>query len=231
MRPYYDESGVTIYHGDCREILPHIEADTVVTDPVWPNASPLLRGHEDPFGLCRDALALITSRRLAVHLGCDSDPRFLACVPPRWEFFRACWLDVSRPHYTGRLLNGSTVAYLFGDVPTSRLGARVIPGMHRDHASTGKTPDHPCPRKLTHAAFLVKYWSEPTDAVLDPFAGIGTTLVAAKDLGRRAIGIEIEEKYCEVAAKRLSQGVLEFTDSLRALGDGGKARPESGGGE
>ena len=101
-------------------------------------------------------------------------------------------------------------AYLFGEPPESRPGAHVIPGRMMDADGGGKQADHPCPRKLNHVAWLVRWWSAPADLVLDPFMGSGTTLVAAKNLGRKAIGIEIEEKYCEIAAKRLAQEVLSF---------------------
>ena len=102
------------------------------------------------------------------------------------------------------------MVYLFGPPPPSVPGGRVVPGIFRDHTSDGKQADHPCPRKLGHVTWLVDKWSAPGEMILDPFMGSGTTLRAAKDLGRRAIGIEIEEKYCEIAAKRLSQRVLEF---------------------
>lgn len=215
MRPYYSDDYCTIYHGDCREILPSIEAQALITDPVWPNASMPLFGADDPAGMLRDAIEAAPSSvmRLAVHLGCDSDPRFLTAVSPRWPFFRACWLDMAQPHYKGRLLGGAEVAYLFGEPPPSRPGARVIPGMRRDREAAGRHPGHPCPRRLTHAAFLVRWWSAPDDVVVDPFMGSGTTLRAAKDLGRKAIGIEIEERYCDVAVNRLSQGVLPLQET------------------
>ncbi len=69
---------------------------------------------------------------------------------------------------------------------------------------------HPCPKPDLWAIGLVEMLSERSDTVLDPFMGSGTTLVAAKRLGRKAIGIELEEKYCEIAAKRLAQGALDL---------------------
>jgi site-specific DNA-methyltransferase (adenine-specific)/modification methylase len=208
-KPYYDEDGITIYHADCREILPHLEpVDTLITDPVWPNASVPLIGSERPFDLLHEALSLTYAKRLAIQLGCDSDPRFLAAVPERWEFFRTCWLEIARVGYKGRLLMTGDVAYLFGDVPKPAPGQFVIPGRYLDPDSNGKQSDHPCPRKLGHVKWLVKWWSEESDVVLDPFMGSGTTLRAAKDLCRKAIGIEIEEKYCEIAVRRLAQTVL-----------------------
>lgn len=70
--------------------------------------------------------------------------------------------------------------------------------------------DHPCPKPIDSWSWLVQRATLPNETVLDPFAGTGTTLLAAKNLHRRAIGIEIEERYCEIAAKRLSQEVFEF---------------------
>lgn len=75
----------------------------------------------------------------------------------------------------------------------------------------GARPDHPCPRPLDAMKYLTMILSQVGDLILDPFMGSGTTLRAAKDLGRKAIGIEIEEKYCEVAAKRMAQMVMELT--------------------
>jgi site-specific DNA-methyltransferase (adenine-specific)/modification methylase len=210
VRPYFDDGQCVIYHGDCREILPSLSADVLITDPVWPNAKAMIEGRRDPWGLLADVLGLapVGVVRLAVQLGCDTDPRFLSAVPDRWEFFRLCWLDVSRPNYKGRLLDGATPAYFFGPPPPARPGAHVIPGMFRDSSSDGKWPGHPCPRKLGHLRWIVKWWATAGDTILDPFLGSGTTLHAAKILGHQAIGIEIEERYCEIAARRLSQQVL-----------------------
>lgn len=224
MKPYYEQSGVTIYHGDCRQLLPLVVSCSpeiqlhrclselaVITDPVWPNASVPLAGSDDPEALVGRALWLLRGRgvaRLAIHLGCDSDPRFMRAVPADWPFFRVASLEIVRVGYKGRLLMTGDFAYLFGSAPKSRKGARVIPGKCVDADSSGKQSDHPCPRKVKHVDWLVTWWSEPTDVVLDPFMGSGTTLVSAKRLGRRAIGIEVEERYCEMAAKRLQQEVL-----------------------
>jgi hypothetical protein len=146
--------------------------------------------------------------RVAVHLGCDSDPRFLAAVPERWPFFRICHLEIARMGYKGRLLMSGDTAYLFGTPPPSVKGAHVIPGRIMDSDGGGKQADHPCPRKLSHVSFLVRWWTLPRGCVLDPFMGSGTTLVAAKRFGRTAIGVEINERYCEIAARRLQQEAL-----------------------
>lgn len=78
MRPYYQDGSVTLYHGDARELLPAMEADTIVTDPVWPNAVAVLAGRDDPQGLLREVLdrAPVSVIRSAIRLDCDSDPRF-----------------------------------------------------------------------------------------------------------------------------------------------------------
>ena len=192
MKAYYAEDGITIYHGDCREILMHLRGyDTVITDPVWPGATLKLTGWEDPVSLFKEAMELLQAARLAVHLGCDTDPRLLSELEARWKFFRVVTMDIARVGYKGRLLMTGDIAYLFGTPPASRPGAHVIPGRCMDSSSDGAQSEHPCPRRLNHVAWLVRWWSEETDVILDPFCGSGTTLVAAKNKGRRAIGIEI----------------------------------------
>jgi len=212
MKPYYDCDGIVIYHGDCREILPTIATDVMVTDPVWPNAHPELIGQSDPYGLFHDMLAVApVVERLAVWLGCQSDPRFLRAIDAKqWPFLRSCYLSRAVPSYNGRALVTGDVLYVFGTWPASRDGRRVLPGECRITSAAALRQPHPAARNRRHADWVVEWWSDEGDTILDPFTGTGTILVAAKDAGRKAIGIEIEERYCEIAARRLDQGVLEL---------------------
>lgn len=218
VKPYYQHGGITIYNADCREVLPTItQPDTCIVDPIWPNS--VFPGVQ----LFADAAKLLTCERLVVHLGCSSDPRFLQSVPVRYPFLRTCWLRYARPSYRGRILIGSDVAYAFGIAPPSRPGRQVLSGECVARKNDGKLQNtgrgastsehldyeslpHPCPRRYEHLAWLVGVFADR--GVIDPFCGTGTTLHAAKNAGLTAIGIETEERYCEIAAKRLSQDVL-----------------------
>lgn len=233
MKPYYEHSGVTIFNADCRDILPVLSAETVITDPVWPNS--IFPKVLDPEQLCREALEVCSVRRIVVHLGCDSDPRFLRSVPSSFPFIRSCLLEYARPSYKGRLVYGGDIAYAYGAMPPpvhregSKTGAALIPGLcistksdalfRRNNWNGGdkrfnrrpqdaKEIPHPAPRRLQHVQWLCKWFAG--ESVIDPFAGSGTTLLACMSLGIPAIGIEIEERYCELAAKRLSQEVFQF---------------------
>ena len=176
----------------------------MATDPVWPNATADLIGKDRPYELFAETVGLMDcATRLAVHLGSDSDPRFLAGVPSSFPFFRAMWLEYARPSYKGRVLAGSELVYLFGKPPISRPGNHVIPGRTMDTTGNGKESNHPCPRSLYLTKWMLARWTEPGDIVLDPFMGSGTTVIAAMELGLKAIGIEIEEEYCAMAVKRI----------------------------
>lgn len=232
MTPYYSHAGVEIFHGDCREILPVLAAETVITDPVWPNN--VFPNIADPEQLLKEALALANVHRIVVHLGADSDPRFLRAVPCRFPFIRSCLLEYARPSYKGRLVYGGDIAYAYGAMPPpirreAKTGAALIPGLcistrsdaafrrsnwngeksgkmfNRRH---GDALPHPAPRRLQHVRWLCKWFAG--ESVIDPFCGSGTTLVACKDLGIPVVGVEIEERYCEIAAKRLSQEVFDY---------------------
>jgi site-specific DNA-methyltransferase (adenine-specific) len=226
VKPYYEEDGIAIYHGDCREVLPRLEAEAIITDPIWPDCDHVFVD-VDAKALLGEALDLADVERAVIHLGCWSDPRFLEAVPERFPFIRVCWLRYACPSYRGRVLNGGDVAYVFGRPPAARPGAMVLPGERTstksdpafnrsnwDAAKSTKGPTplaslpHPTPRKLEHAAWLIEYFGG--ESIIDPFMGSGTSLRAAKDLNRRAIGIEINEAYCEFAANRLAQGVFDL---------------------
>ena len=213
IKPYFQNDLTTIYHGDCRDSLRLIESSvpfSLITDPVWPNAITSLAGSDRPQELLTEmfqAASDLNIQRAAVHLGTDSDPRFLAAVPSSLKFFRTTNMRYSCPGRKGRLLQSHDTAYLFGMPPKSKKGQHLI-SSECYAAVVGKETRHPCPRKLIHAQWLVKWWSESSDVVLDPFVGSGTTLLAAANLGRTSIGIEIDERYCEMAARRFDQQIL-----------------------
>lgn len=211
MKPYYEENGITIYHGDCRNILPNLEFDSIITDPVWPNATLNLIGSDRPKQLFMEMWESVSSeiQRISVQIGCWTPPFFLGCIT--LPFFRVAHLELACVGYRGRLLMTGDAAYLFGYPPKLKPGRRVIPGRVMDWTSSGRDKNgHPCPRNLKHVLWQMHWWSDDDDIVCDPFLGSGTSARAAKDLGRKFIGIEIEEKYCEIAAKRLSQEVFDF---------------------
>jgi hypothetical protein len=220
VKPYYEHGGVTIYHGDCREILPHLLPEVIITDPVWPNCpSGKVIGADRPYELFSEFCAAIPGSiiRLVIELRNDCDPRFLSPVPKRLPFLQAMWLQYVIPGYLGRVLGGNELAYVFGTPIRFTKGRQVIPSVS-PKAQPGDRPEngHPMSRALVHQAFVVNWCSDDDEMIVDPFCGSGTTLHAAKNAGRRAAGIEIEERYCEIAAKRLSQEVIQFESSASA---------------
>ena len=225
-----------LWLGDCREILPALGmVDAVVTDPVWPNApANSIPGSDNPVELWTSAAPMIAAaaKRVVVQLGCDSDPAMLASL--KLPFLRTCWLEYACPTYKGRLLHTGDVAFAYGEWPTARPGAMVIPGrcistksdkeFIRGPRTRGKEKggfealDHPMPRRLEFVVWLVNWFSELEAIVCDPFMGSGTTGVACARLGRQFIGIEIDQTYFDVACRRIAEAQRQgdfFVDTRR----------------
>ena len=204
MKPYYEAAGITIYHGDCREVLPHVQADVLVTDPPYgidfagqPTKWQRRKGQAAEawdVAPIENLAALIQSAPVQCVWGGNYYP-----LPPSRGWLT--WIKPDAPPSMG----SAEFAWTNRD-----QNARHI--IHSISATNAERVGHPTQKPLR-----VMLWTLsclPAGSVLDPFCGSGTTLVAAKDLGRRAIGIELEERYCEIAAKRLSQEVLPLGASL-----------------
>jgi DNA modification methylase len=219
MKPYYEHAGITIYHGDCREILPTLpRADLVLTDPPYGiGADRNLRANKQhgnaatpsrDYGSGDWDSSVPDAETMRLVVGCGT----LAVVwggnyfglPPS-----AGWLVWDKDN--GR--NGYADCELaWTNLPQAirRIRYRWM-GMLQEHAGRDKEERyHPTQKPLPVMRWCLSHAPEAV-TIIDPFAGSGTTLRAAMDLGRRAIGIEIEERYCEIAAKRLSQEVLPLT--------------------
>ncbi len=199
----------TLYLGDCLDVLRATpRADAVITDPVWPDCPEgLFHGHGQQIEITQHALDICVSvrgaSRVVMILGGHSDPRFLRCVPPELKFLRNHALPKAVPGYRGRMLAGDEVAYVFGDIPA---GTGCIPGHCKVVTSSkaSRANGHPAPRALEHVVQLVGWWVGADESAIDPFMGSGTTGVACAMLGRKFIGIEIEEKYFEIACERIA---------------------------
>jgi len=197
----------TLYLGDCLEILPTLpKVDAVVTDPVWPTVPEgMFRGWEAPYELFANMWLALTEHpdRAVVWMRNDCDPRFLSAVPASLAFRQVMWMRYAAVGHMGRFLTGNDVAYAFGDWPKSRPGARSVSAIGPvETLSMRNVTDHPATRSAKHATWLVGNWGHGT--VLDPFMGSGTTGVACANLGRKFIGIEIEEKYFDIACERIA---------------------------
>ena len=208
MKPYYQDEYVTIYHGDCREIVPTLgRFDLLLTDP--------------PYGIGKDGQKRTTGghggRKSYDFLGWDAER------PAPWVLLML--LDHAGKHivwggnYFADVLpasmkwlvwdKGQRINQSDGELAwTSEQGALRIYTLNRV-ALMQDGAKHPTQKPEELIRWCIQQAGD-VQTILDPFAGSGTTGRAAKDLGRKAVLIEREERYCEIAVKRMAQGVLDF---------------------
>jgi DNA modification methylase len=224
VRSYYEDSLVTLYHGDARELLPSLSG-VVVTDPPYNIGYHYSEGGDNRPEQEYDELLRLTLRVPSVVV-CYPEIHFrIARVLGRSPDRCAAWVYPANTPRQFRMVGWYGVKGQPERVPQPYRNPedrRIRERMERGEQARGydwreipqvknvsadKT-DHPCQNPVEVMAWMIQ--ATDGDGLIDPFAGSGTTLVAAKNLGRRAIGIEMDERYCEIAAGRLSQGVLSL---------------------
>ena len=193
----------TLYLGDSRYIMKRMpKVDTIITDPVWPECPKgMIPGSEKPFSLFNAIVDYFPklAKRVVIHLGDSSDPRMLKKISMKMPYIRTCTLKWHLWE-EGLLIHDANYAFIFGE----RIPGRKIPGFcKQENPGDQIIKGHPCPRSLSHVNWLVKWFSEKS--VLDPFMGVGTTGVACANQGKEFIGIEIDEKYFDIACKRIKE--------------------------
>lgn len=223
MKPYYSHNGIEIYLGDCREILPQISwHGCVLTDPPYginyQSNQAVGRGYI-PISNDGARLSLSLYRQTLPLLNTAEHILWFT----RWDAWPDVWSELGQFFPLRGLLVWDKGTPGMGDLEHWGLSYELIASAgsaklvgSRDgsilrYAMASPTQrEHPTEKPGDLLEYLIGKLD--CDMFLDPFMGSGTTLVAAKNLGRKAIGIEIEEKYCEIAAKRLSQEVLCFDE-------------------
>lgn len=223
MTPYYEDDFVTLYHGDCREVTAWLDADVLVTDPPYGTGGNLsmsggpsrLPGHRSTYSSERVKHAWdegVDVRDAAIDAFGDKpyavfgSPRRLDLAPPHrqapliWDKGDSVGMGDTafpwRPSYE--------LIYVNGDGWSGHRGTSVIRCPIR--INTANEVGHPTPKPVGLMEHLIA--KAPLGMIADPFAGSGSTLIAAKNLGRRSVGVETDERYCEIAARRLTQDTL-----------------------
>ena len=204
----YTDEFVTLYHGDCRDELAWLSADVMITDPPygmnyqsgWTDRS-AIQG-DDGISLRNEVLGLWKDKP-ALVFGTWRVPRPLSKIRELiiWDKQDFPGMgDLSLPWGPAH-----EEIYVIGQGWTGKRRANVyrVSGLP---PTAAYRPDHPTPKPVSLMEQLVEY--APAGVIADPFAGSGATLVAARNQGRQAIGVEVDERYCQVIIDRLSQGVL-----------------------
>ncbi len=234
MKPYYPEKdGITIYCGDAREVISQLpQPDSVITDP--PFSDDTHTGARTRLGGAGETLDIATSIDFESMTADEIRDILSAANPARWIVATIDWRHVlplsieppvgqrfvrfgvwvkpnGAPQFTGdRPGPGWEAVAMFhalgGRMKWNGGGTRAVWTHMVTHGF------HKAQKPLSLIKEFVQLFTDRGELILDPFMGSGTTLRAAKDLGRRAIGIELSEEYCEIAARRLDQKVLAFTD-------------------
>lgn len=225
--PYYQDEHVTIYHGDCLDVLPTLDlfATVAVTDPPYgvnlSERHKSWKGHRSvqsvAYASHDDTPEFVADVVVPVVRGLVEDCRRVALTPGKANMFL-----YPEPSHVGAFyfpagsqrsswgFNCWQPVFLYGKDPYLQNGMGGRPDSFQVvQPNRGAGLGHPVAKTIEQMRWLVGRVSvDESDIILDPFMGSGTTLRASKDLGRKSIGIELEEKYCEIAVRRLGQEVL-----------------------
>lgn len=209
--PYYEDEYVTLYCGDCRDIVPHLgRFDLLLTDPPY--------GLGDKFqgGTWKASKKIEDMRKWDSEVPCLDFLLDLKIPSIIWggNYFD---LPPCRCVLAWRKLNAVSTMSDFEMAWTNF----DMPAKMFSHCSSGamKTHGHPTQKPVALMSWCITLAGDGIQTILDPFAGSGTTGVAAKLLNRKCTLIEKEERYCEIAARRLGQGVLPLFE-VKEQGNG-----------
>lgn len=224
MRPYYADDWVTLYHADCRDVLPALVHDVagslVVTDPpygvTYSSNHNIGRGTA-PITNDGTRLSLALYRQVVPLLGQAGHILWFT----RWDAWPDVWTILGQHHPLRGLLVWDKGHPGMGDLSHWGLSYELIASAGTGKINGGRDGsvldfqpvpsggrNHPTEKPVALLAYLISKISP--GIVVDPFAGSGSTLMAARQLGRRAIGIESDERYCEATARRFSQQTLDL---------------------